>query len=241
MQITGHERSLQSSRASVQNDAPGDQKACQLVVHARQSLDGRRATQQKHGSDNDVGEEGEDQEGEVRGLAPARSYDFAHGVGGGRNVLQGDGEDSEEEDLDSGSRGIPEGTTDTILPGDVRTLKQGRGPCPLRDDDGGGQAGLDHTPSGVEMFTSNRSVARENLVHVNHQGSENAEQCAEAQDNEVTDGSREGRRSAKVRTHAKVFGVLRPRGRAELDIGDGHVVDGAKIGCHDGVDGDEQE
>ena len=44
----------------------------------------------------------------------------------------------------------PEGTADAILPGDVRTLKQGRGPCPLRDDDGGGQAGLDHAPSGAE-------------------------------------------------------------------------------------------
>ena len=88
----------------------------------------------------------------------------------------------------------------------------------------------------LEMFTSNRSVARKDLVHVNHQGSENAEQCAEAQDNEVTDGSREGRFSAKVRLHALVFWVFKPRGRALGDIGDCDAVDGA---CHDGDDGDD--
>ena len=47
----------------------------------------------------------------------------------------------------------PEGTADAILPGDVRTLKEGGGPCPLGDDDGGGQAGLDHAAGGaVEVW-----------------------------------------------------------------------------------------
>jgi hypothetical protein len=39
----------------------------------------------------------------------------------------------------------PEGSGDTVLPGDVRGLEEGGGPGPLRDDDGRGKAGLDHS------------------------------------------------------------------------------------------------
>ena len=41
----------------------------------------------------------------------------------------------------------PEGSGDTVLPGNVGGLEEGGGPGPLRDDDGGGEAGLDHTSS----------------------------------------------------------------------------------------------
>ena len=39
----------------------------------------------------------------------------------------------------------PEGSGDTVLPGNVGGLEEGGGPGPLRDDDGGGKTGLDHT------------------------------------------------------------------------------------------------
>ena len=107
VKIRSHECSLESSRGGVQNDTPGNQKACQLVVHAGKRLDGRGTTEQKHGGDDNVGAEREEEEGNVGTLAPASANDFAHGVGAGRHVLEGNGEDAEEEDLDGGSRGVP--------------------------------------------------------------------------------------------------------------------------------------
>jgi len=67
-----------------------------LTINTRQSLDGGSATKQEHGGNDDIGAEGEEEEGEVCRLAPACAYDFAHGVGGWRDVLEGDGEDAEE-------------------------------------------------------------------------------------------------------------------------------------------------
>ena len=102
MQVRGHEGGLEPPGARVEDDAPGDEEAGQPAVHPRQRLDRRRAAQQQHGGDNNVGGEGEAEEGDVRGLAPARADDLADGVGGGGHVLEGDGQDAEEQDLDRG-------------------------------------------------------------------------------------------------------------------------------------------
>ena len=45
----------------------------------------------------------------------------------------------------SNKSNLPEGSGDTVLPGNIGRLKEGGGPGPLRDDDGSGKAGLDHT------------------------------------------------------------------------------------------------
>ena len=42
-------------------------------------------------------------------LAPTSADNLTHGVGGGSDVLEGDGEHTEEENLDGGTRCIPEG------------------------------------------------------------------------------------------------------------------------------------
>ena len=46
---------------------------------------------------------------------------------------------------------LPEGSGDTVLPGNVGGLEEGGGPGPLRDDDGGGKTGLDHTSSSCKL------------------------------------------------------------------------------------------
>ena len=43
-----------------------------------------------------------------------------------------DGKDAEEQDLDGGARGVPEGAGDAVLVGDVAGLQQRGGPGPLR-------------------------------------------------------------------------------------------------------------
>ena len=47
---------------------------------------------------------------------------------------------------------VPEGAGDSVLPSDVRGLEEGRGPGPLGNDIGRGQAGLDVTASRVEKL-----------------------------------------------------------------------------------------
>jgi len=45
----------------------------------------------------------------VGSLSPTSADDFANGVGRGSNLLEGDGEDAKEKDLDGGTGGIPVG------------------------------------------------------------------------------------------------------------------------------------
>ena len=46
---------------------------------------------------------------------------------------------------------LPEGSRDTILPGNVGGLEEGGGPSPLRDDDGSSKPRLDHATRRAEM------------------------------------------------------------------------------------------
>mmetsp|Transcript_25840 Transcript_25840/g.55263 ORF Transcript_25840/g.55263 Transcript_25840/m.55263 type:complete len:270 (+) Transcript_25840:2380-3189(+) len=101
--VTGQEGCLKSTRGSVQNNTPRNQEGCYTVIHSSQGFDGGGTTEQKHGSDNDVGEEAEKEEGQVGGFSPAGIDDFAYGVGGWSNLLEVDGEHSEQQDLDSGT------------------------------------------------------------------------------------------------------------------------------------------
>ena len=47
------------------------------------------------------------------------------------------------------SNNSPKGSRDTVLPGDVGGLEKSGSPGPLRNDNGSGQSGLDHTTSGA--------------------------------------------------------------------------------------------
>ena len=108
VQIRRHESSLESTSGGVKNNTPGNQKRSKLILHTSQSLNGGGTTEQKHGGYDDVGAECEEEEGNVSGLAPTSADNLTHGVGRWGNILERDGEDTEEEDLDSRSRCIPE-------------------------------------------------------------------------------------------------------------------------------------
>jgi hypothetical protein len=90
------------------NRNPGDEESGQLVAHASEGLGGRGATKQEHGGDDDVRSKPKEEEDEVRGLASAGTSDLAHGVGRGRHVLEADGKDAKEEDMDGGPERIPD-------------------------------------------------------------------------------------------------------------------------------------
>ena len=59
---------------------------------------------------------------------------LAHGAGAGGDVLGGDGKDANEEDMDSGNRGVPEGPADTVPSCDVAALEEDDIPGPSGND-----------------------------------------------------------------------------------------------------------
>ena len=82
-------------------------------------------------------------------FSPASHNNLAHGMGRWGDILQGDSEDTKEQNLNGRTRCIPKWPTDTILPGNVRGLKECCSPCPLRDYDGSCEPSLDHAASGT--------------------------------------------------------------------------------------------
>mmetsp|Transcript_15001 Transcript_15001/g.33868 ORF Transcript_15001/g.33868 Transcript_15001/m.33868 type:complete len:344 (-) Transcript_15001:362-1393(-) len=175
VQVRGHERGFQPSSRSVKDDSPGNQEGRELVVYSCQSLHSCGAAQKKHGRHDDVGAEPEEQERKVSRLAPASAYDLAHGMSGRGNILEADGEDSEDKNLDCGTGCIPERAADSILPCDIRRLKKGSCPGPLTDDDGSGQSCLDHAASRVKLLACPRRIRGEGLVEVHDDSGKNAE------------------------------------------------------------------
>lgn len=106
--VTGQESSLETTGGSVENDTPGNQKGRKTVVHSRKGLNGGSATQQKHGGHDDVGSEAEEEEGHVGVAAPTSVDNLGDGVRGRRNLLERNGENAKKENLDGGTRGVPE-------------------------------------------------------------------------------------------------------------------------------------
>merc|ERR1719420_274645 len=115
---------------------------------------------------------------------------------------------AEEEDLDGRAGGVPERPADAVLPRDVGALEERGRPRPLRHDDGGREAGLDHAARGVEVLAGDGGVAGEGLVEVDDDGREDGEERAEADDDEVAHGLRERERVAEVRVGADVVRIL---------------------------------
>ena len=109
MEVTGDEGSLETAGTGVKDDTPGDQEGRKTVIDSGKGLNGGSATEQKHRGNDDVGAEGEEEEGQVGSLSPTSADDFANSVGRGSNLLEGDGEDAEEKDLDGGTGSIPVG------------------------------------------------------------------------------------------------------------------------------------
>ena len=107
VQVASQKGRLESTGSSVQDDTPGNQKGSQFVRHAGQSLNCGSTTEQQHGCDNDVGAEAKEEEGQVSRAAPSGVDNLGNRVGRRRDLLQVDGQDTEEKNLDSGTRSIP--------------------------------------------------------------------------------------------------------------------------------------
>ena len=78
-----------------------------INVHSCQGVDHCCTAQKEHGGHNNIGQQTEEQEGQVRCSAPARIDDLQDGVGCRRFALELNGQDTKEQDLDCGPRCIP--------------------------------------------------------------------------------------------------------------------------------------
>ena len=107
VKVTGDEGSLKTAGTGVKDDTPGDQEGRKTVIDTGEGLDGGSATEQKHRGNDNVGAEGEEEEGQVSGLSPTGADDLTDGMGRGSDLLERDGEDAEEKNLDGGTGGIP--------------------------------------------------------------------------------------------------------------------------------------
>jgi hypothetical protein len=105
--VTGQESSLETSRSGVENDSPGNQERSQTVVHTGKGFDSGGTTEQEHGSHKNVGAEAEKKESQMRFSSPTGIDNLSDGVRRRRNLLEVNGQDTEEEDLDGGTGCIP--------------------------------------------------------------------------------------------------------------------------------------
>ena len=85
-------------------------------------------------------------------LSPTSTDNFTHSMSRGGDILETDSKNTEEKNLDGGARGIPEGTTDTVVPGNVGRLEKCGSPGPLGDNHRGSEASLDHATGGAVVL-----------------------------------------------------------------------------------------
>ena len=167
--------------------------------------------------------------------APSRSNNLQKGMCGGRTQLDQDGKRREQNDLDGSAGGVPQRAGDAELVRNVGALQQGGGPGPLRDDDGGGEAGADGAAGGVEVLGVH-GAAEEVLVEVDERDGGQAEGDAEGQDDGVAHGRRqrgvveEAREAAVLREVEEVAHDLRAHVRGAVEVRGGR---GDEIVRHD--------
>ena len=192
-----------------------DQETSGSRAHTSERVNGGGTTEDKHGRDDDVGHEAEEDEHLLHAGAPTSIDDLADGVGIRRVALDLDREHTEKQDLNGRAGGVPERTRDAILVGDVGGLEEGRRPGPLGDDDGGRQTGLNVAAGGVEEFGGEveTTVA---LVKLHDDAGGEGEEHAEADHDAVTRALRKDGLAAEERILAgagrRIRVVLRSRG-----------------------------
>ena len=108
MQVTRQKGCLETTRGRVQNDAPRNQERCEPIVHASKSFDRCSTSEQKHGGYNDVCAKAEEEKGAMSCPSPSGFDDLSDSVSRRSNLLEVDGNDTEQDDLDCGTRCIPE-------------------------------------------------------------------------------------------------------------------------------------
>ena len=118
-------------------------------------------------------------------VTPASTDNLQESVGIGSSALQSNSEDTEQEDLNGSTRGIPERSRDTILPGNVGRLEKGSSPGPLGDDNIGYKASFDCTASSVETLGS-LGGRSESVLEPNQTRGDESEDNTEEDDHAVT-------------------------------------------------------
>jgi hypothetical protein len=179
----GHEGGHEAALSGVQGHAEGDEESRRGEVDARQGVDDSGAAEDEHARDDDVGDEHEAGKHNVRPSSPAGVDDLQGSVDGGTLALDLDGKDGEEEHLDGGAAGVPEGARHAVVVGDVGGLQQRGCPGPLGHDVAGSQADLDGAASGGELLAG-LLVARVAVTQVHQQRGKQREHAAETADDE---------------------------------------------------------
>jgi hypothetical protein len=110
MDIIRNEGRLQTTDESVRDDGNRHQEDGSDAVHASERIDGCRAAHDEHQTDHGVGDEAEDHERVVSSWAVAGLDGLEESMGVGSALLKSDGEGCKEDDLDGGTRGVPEWT-----------------------------------------------------------------------------------------------------------------------------------
>mmetsp|Transcript_30218 Transcript_30218/g.72522 ORF Transcript_30218/g.72522 Transcript_30218/m.72522 type:complete len:654 (+) Transcript_30218:319-2280(+) len=204
--VRGQESSLKTTRGSVQDHTPGDQERCPTVVNTSQSFDSGSTTEQKHRCHNQVGAKAEKQKGLVGSLSPTGIDNLTDSVGRRSDSLEGNGKDTKQNDLNGGTRGVPERSRDTVLPGDVGRLQKSSSPSPLRDNDRGSKTSLDRTSSSVKVLGSDLSMASILLANHDNDGSNDTEKCTKTNDDGPSNSLRKWGIAAKERVRTLVLG-----------------------------------
>ena len=135
-------------------------------------------------------DEHEDGEDDVRAGAPAGVHHLERGVDGGTLALDLHRQHGEEEHLDGGAGGVPEGAGDAVVEGDVARLKQRGGPRPLGHDVAGSEAHLDGAAGGGVLLAGH-GVAAVAVAQVHQPGGEEGEDAAQAADDEPAEAQGE--------------------------------------------------
>eukprot|EP00967_Tisochrysis_lutea_P064293 scaffold83221_cov29-Tisochrysis_lutea.AAC.3 len=93
----------------VGHNTDGDEHGCSVDVDAGEGLNDSSSSQHKHGCDDDVGHDSEEQVHQVGGLSPAHVDDLKDSVGMGGLALDFHSQDGEQQHLHSGASSVPEG------------------------------------------------------------------------------------------------------------------------------------
>ena len=113
--VRSEEGGLEAAKPGVEDHSERDKEVCGHRVHARAGRHHRRTALEQHASHDEVGADAEEEEGQVGCLPPADVDHLEESVHVGRLLLDLDGEDAKEEDLDRCARGVPKGTCDAVL------------------------------------------------------------------------------------------------------------------------------
>ena len=108
MRIIGQERRFDTTKHGIQHHTNRQQETSRRGRHPSERSNDGGPSREQHGRHQDISEQAEYHENDVRDWPIARSDDLQEGMGVGRSSLEFNGNGGEEDDLHSCARGIPE-------------------------------------------------------------------------------------------------------------------------------------